>query len=218
MAPEAPVFLVGDSNAVAIGLAARAAGRAIRGGPVGIGLDLEQPFFRVENGDFLLLGAKRAHLVDEFRDLLRHDGPILSTAGFNALRFARRLDDFTAAQGAAHWSEVISEQVMCQLIRDTRAEVLALYKLLNDHGRRVYFLHSPQRGPAQYLPTLRELEARLVPMVQQTGARLIDIRDRITGPDGPCPEYAQPGDPAHGNARMGALALDALDAALAHEP
>ncbi|RAK13209.1 hypothetical protein [Salipiger aestuarii] len=217
MATDRPVFLLGDSNAVAIGLAARAAGRPIQGGPIGTGLDLEQPFYRVENGDFLLLGAKRASLVAEFRDLLRYDGPILCTAGFNALRFARRLHDFTVAQGAAHWSELISEQVMVQTIRDTRAQVLALYALLNAHGRRVYFLHSPQRGPARYLPTLRDFEARLIPMVTQTGARFLDIRDRITGPDGPRPEYARPDDPTHGNARMGALVLDALDDALSEE-
>lgn len=217
MAAEAEVFLLGDSNAVAIGQAARAAGRAIRGGPLGIGLDLEKPFYRVENGDFLLLGAKRAPLVDAFRDLLRHDGPILCAAGFNALRFARRLHDFAVSQGAAHWSDVISEQVMDQLIRDSRAEVLGLYALLAEHGRRVFFLHSPQRGAARYLPTLRDFEARFIPMVAQTGAQLIDIRDQITGPDGPRPEYAQPGDPTHGNARMGALALAALDAALSRE-
>ena len=209
--PDAQLFLIGDSNAIAIGTVARADGRIFSGGPIGIGLDLEQPFFLIENGDFILTGANTAPIRNEFRNLLRHPGPILSTIGFNSLRFARRLQKITKTQGAVSWREVMSQQVFQQIVFDVRREALAFYQLLAEHKREVYFLHSPQRGPAEYLPTLRDIETLLIPLIRTTGANLIDIRNQITDINGPLPEFGQKGDISHGNIHFGALALARME-------
>lgn len=211
MATDGPVFVVGDSNAVALGAAARAAGRPFRGGPLGSGRNLEMPFYRIEQGDFVLTGQSRAPLVDEYRSLLRHDGPILSCVGFNSHRLAGQLHGYCAGQGAAHWSELWSDQVMRQLVADSRAVALTFYRDLAAHDRKVYFIHSPQRVPPHLVPLLRDIEQRLIPLVQATGARLVDVRAQIAGDAGLLPQYAHPGDKVHANAAMGAVALAALD-------
>jgi hypothetical protein len=125
MATDTSLFLIGDSNIIAIARAARDQSRVFRGGPVGIGLDLERPFFTVENGDFVLLGTHLDSIRDEFRDLLRHSGPILSTVGFNSHRFAQRLHNFIKLKGGSSWQDLMSQQVFHQTVLDARREALS---------------------------------------------------------------------------------------------
>jgi hypothetical protein len=212
MATDTSLFLIGDSNIIAIARAARDQSRVFRGGPVGIGLDLERPFFTVENGDFVLLGTHLDSIRDEFRDLLRHSGPILSTVGFNSHRFAQRLHNFIKLKGGSSWQDLMSQQVFHQTVLDARREALSFYELLQEHNREVYFLHSPMRGPTEYLSAQRSFEAAFISRINETGATIVDIRDHVMGPHGLLAEFAREKDTWHSNKRFGTLALDQMDA------
>ena len=207
---KGPLFLIGDSNMVSIGRAAKQLGIAVRGGPIGIGVDFEKPFYATNGKELSLLGKKREQFQDEFRDILTFDGPVLSTLGFNAHRFAIRIHKHCADNSAATWSDLISRQVFEQSVQDSREHVLSFYRLLAEHDRRVFFVHSPQRAPAPCLPILRDFEQTLIPLIEATGARLVDVRRQITDENGPLETFAEKNDPVHGNVRFGEVVLTKL--------
>lgn len=209
----AEFFLLGDSHAVAIGQAARAEGRVLSGGPIGIGQMLEGDFYNVENGRFHLAAAPSAVVRDSYAGLLEFPGPILCTLGFNSRRFAVVMHEFLAAQGAAHWTEVLSRQAFVQCVRDARSGALGLYRLLAAHERDVYFVPSPQRVPPGLRQCLLDFEAVLIRDVAATGARLVDVRDRLglEAADDILPRYRNPNDNSHGSPAYGQLVLTEFD-------
>ncbi len=207
-------FLIGDSHAVALGDAAREAGRDFKGGPLGTGRDLEQPFFRVENNRFVLTSAKAKELKTSFESLLTFPGPILCSVGFNAVRFAKDMREYLQAQGCTDWREAISEQAFRSCVINSRQVAIDFYQVLAKHQRSVWFVPSPQLGPSKLLPLLHDFETVLIPEVEATGARLIDVRDKVSFSDETRQLYERSKNDAHGNTQYGELVLDHFDAML----
>lgn len=204
-------FLIGDSHAVAIGSAARQQGRDFVGGPLGIGKDLERPFYRVEGDRFRLSGAHMAPLSPDFEGLLQYDGAVLSTVGFNSLRFAREMHEYLSGLGSREWSKVMTGHVFRQCVLDARQNALEFYRLMNANGRRVFFVPSPQRARSRFRQLLLDFEAVMIAEVVATGAIFIDTRDLLYDGDGINPIYAMEGDDSHGSVEYGRLVLECFD-------
>lgn len=202
------LFLIGDSHTVAIGQAARRSGLAVTGGPLGAGARLEEPFYRVEGGDFVITLPGTGPLRPLFRPLLTSPLPVLSTLGFNSHRLAGEIHAYCSAAGNQDWRQAMSGQVFEQAVLEARRTALAFYRLLADHGREVYFTCSPQRAAPHLRDILAASETVLIREVCETGAAFLDHRPQTM--DGSClaARYSNEADTMHGSIEWGQAVLD----------
>lgn len=171
-------FLCGDSHSSILALWARRVGIAFDGAPIGNGLTLEQPFFRVEDGKLILTGKDLAPRQRFFTDLLSYDGPILSTVGFNSHRFAQIFSQFLIEQ-KADLAE-ISDAVFETCVLESRRGSLQFYETLVAHGRQIYFTSSPQLcRHVEQTPVLQRFEKVYIAALIARGARFVDVRPQI---------------------------------------
>lgn len=200
--------LVGDSNAGAIGIAARAAGCNFLGGPTVAGRRADRAFFSVdENGIARYHEDIGARLSLE--EAMSNDIPLLSTFGFNTQRIGMELGAYINSQGITF--ENISASVLDQCLEDYKAGPLAFYREALGRGVRVYATYSPQRFPETYFDTAIKLEALLAAKLQEIGVTMVDVRDETTDAQGRLlPELAteREGDQTHANDRWGKAVLD----------
>lgn len=202
----AEFFLLGDSHIQSVAKAAKARGLTFRGGQLGLGLDLEKPFFECCDDGLELLTGAPAKIKDDFRDVLKTELPILCAMGVNSRRFARRLDAYVKEAGAHNWREVLSEGAFLTTIADLRQPVFRFFRTLIEHDKTVYFLPSPQIVSDELRPVFLECEEFVIHQIKELGARFVDTRPLVPDPA----EYRIPGDSAHANEHYGALALDAF--------
>lgn len=205
-------FLVGDSHAVAIGAAARAQGRSFKGGPLGQGRLLETSFYTVEDRNFFLGPQFPEDWRHSFKGLLTYPGPILSTVGFNSTRFARDMGKHLTKNGKKEWSALMTRQVFDQCVLDTRTYAVEFYRLLKHHGRQVYFVSSPQRAPVGVRNILFDCESILIPNIEATGARHVDVRKKLGAQGNDIDlKFRRLGDVSHANEAYGAVVLAEFD-------
>ncbi|MEQ8435826.1 MAG: hypothetical protein RIA71_16470 [Oceanicaulis sp.] len=207
---QAELFFVGDSHVCALAEAATARGAAWRGGPLGTGKQLQTPFWLVEDGDFIFSGPGAGRVSDRFRPLLRFDGPIVSTLGFNTHRFVTDFARWADRMGAPAAPEAVSEAAFEALIVDSRRTALDFYALLAQHGRTVYTVATPPRIDREYRALCQAFELRLVDHIAAVGARPLDVSEAADEDGMLRPQFASPSDAVHAGPAFGALVLDAL--------
>ncbi len=170
---------------------------------------MEQRFFRIKNDCLILTPEIMRDRTPIFAGIIDHDGPILSTVGFNSHRFATFFYRHLKSEGIA--LHMISDAVFHAAVVGARSGALEFYRILAERGRSVYFASSPQipspTEPAS-LPTLKRFEKVLIPEIEATGARHIETRDAIEGPKGILAKYA--GEGVHGNLRWAGLIFERL--------
>lgn len=196
-------FICGDSHASVLAGFARRQGIPFKGGPLGGGRFLESLFFATENDRLVFTPESMRERTAVFSALLDHEGPILSTVGFNSHRFGAFFDRFLVAEKIDQ--TMISDDVFRASALASRVGSLAFYRLLAERGRRVYFTCSPQIAsrPAA-LPILKRFEDVLIPECEAAGAQFVDTRDAILGPDGTILD-TYIGESIHGNQRWAAI-------------
>lgn len=204
----ADLFLIGDSNIIALCQAAEARGWSWQGGPLGTGKQLEQCFWQQLGTDFVFTGPGAERINNRFRGLLTFDGPIISTLGFNSHRFAHDFAAYTASRQLDPLPNALSDRAFTDTVRDARRDALDFYSLLAAHSREVYFTCSPQRVENTLMPVLRAFEDVLIDEIAKTGARFIDFRHRALDKNTLHPDFCAEKDQIHGNAKLGALILD----------
>lgn len=207
---QTELFFVGDSHVCALAEAATARGAAWRGGPLGAGKQLQTPFWRVEDGDFIFSGPGAARVADRFRPLLRFDGPIVSTLGFNTHRFVADFARWAEQLGAPASPEAISRAAFEALVVDSRRTALDFYTLLAEHGRTVYTVATPPRIGGEYRALCRAFEVGLADHVAASGARPLDVSEAADEDGMLRPQFASPSDAVHAGPAFGALVLDVL--------
>ncbi|MDU8912168.1 hypothetical protein [Aestuariicoccus sp. MJ-SS9] len=208
----AELFLIGDSNVIAIAQAADDRGLPWWGGPLAAGRMLEEPFWCIEGRRFVYTAEGAGPIRARFEDLLVFDGPVLTTLGFNSHRFTEDFARYARAQDLPATPEALSRAAFADTVRDARRVALEFYRMLGEHGREVWFTCSPQRTALGLYPLLHAFEEVLIPEVAATGARFIDTRDAVMDGASPRPEYANPHDAMHASPALGALVLDRLAA------
>lgn len=197
-------FLVGDSNSAVIGRAATSLGFTFAGGPLAPGRELDGEFFQVQGSDFILTTQAFEKKGDKFKDLLRQDGPILSTVGFNSQLIGQivardlrknKLDSMN-----------LSQAVMEAIVESWKAPAISFYKTVKMHDRKIWFTHSPQRFPPLYFETAIRFEEILQQRLIGMGIPFIDVRASTTGRDGKLLERFHsdlPNDKTHGGISWG---------------
>ncbi len=207
--PPNEFFLIGDSHAVAIGEAAAQANRPFRGGPLGAGRTLEEPFFDIDGDRLILTHPVCEPVADRFADLLTYQGPVLSTMGYNGLRLVEQFADWRAKTGLQASAAAFDQSVL-----DTRAAIVALTRAMTDRGIAVFAAPSPPRMPPEHKPGVDRYERVFGDALRAAGATVLDIRSATCDGAGFLrPEFARDGDPTHGNAAFGAAVLDCFDRA-----
>ena len=191
----------------------RAQGIALRGGPIGSGQQLEQPFCRIgPDGRFELTAPDLAPRAEVFSGLARHPGPILSTVGFNSHRAAAEI--WRHLQTSDTRLDEISEAAFAAAIRGLRPGALDFYRLLAGAGRRVFVTTSPQiAARPEHLPALRRFEAALLEANLEIGAILVDVRDALLRDGRVGEEFILQEGPVHvhGSAAWAALVVEELE-------
>jgi hypothetical protein len=220
-------LLLGDSHAGPIGRAARAAGVAFTGGPVGAGRDFNAGFLEVRDGDLVFRKPEAQEYYRRFLDelgvadlagLAERKIPLVSTFGFNVHTFATT-ENWACYRlpGGSFPAGFLTSRLFDEIVRAMARDALACYRHARDLGLRVLAVLPPQRVPAMsdpqvFLAAQDTVAASLVPL----GVELVDLRDRVTDQTGfQRPELCEAGDPIHGNLAFGRLILtDLLDRGL----
>ncbi|MGX6648961.1 hypothetical protein ACWCOP_13570 [Maricaulaceae bacterium MS644] len=207
---QTELFFVGDSHVCALAEAATARGVAWRGGPLGAGKQLLEPFWRVEGGEFVFTGPGAAQLTDRFRPLLSFDGPIVSTIGVNTRRFVRDFAHWAERLGAPASPDAVSSATLEALVADSRRTALEFYAVLAAHGRTVYSVATPPRISRDYLALCKAFETRLTEDLKAAGANPLDVGEAADEDGLLRAQFASPADEAHAGRAFGELVLDAL--------
>lgn len=209
MPTSEPTFAIaGDCVAAQVGRAARSRGLSFVGGPFGNGQALDEIFFDLRDGAFVLRQPPRSS--PDVADLFRSGLPILSSVGFNTQRLARRLwHHYFEPQGLE--TSALSAAVIDQVLVDAKPGPLAFYRAAADHGCPVYAVHSPQRFPDPWFDLALRLEAAFVAMLRELGVRMVDARADTTDATGRLrPEFHtdREADDTHANDAWAGVVLD----------
>ena len=217
-------LLLGDSHAGPIGRAARAAGIAFAGGPLGSGRDFNAGFLDLGGGD-LVFRKPEAHSY--YRGFLDELGvaaiselgvPMVSTFGFNVHTFATTENwQFYRLPDGQFAPSFLTGRLFDEIVRVMARDALAFYRHARGLGLRVLAVLPPQRVPAMsdpqvFLAAQDTMVGSLVPL----GVEIVDLRARVTDASGfQRPELCEAGDPIHGNLAFGRLIVaDLLDRGL----
>jgi hypothetical protein len=217
-------LLLGDSHAGPIGRAAKAAGIAFTGGPIGSGRDFNAGFLELSGGD-LVFRKPEAHTY--YRGFLDELGlvalselgvPLVSTFGFNVHTFATTENwQFYRVPGGQFAPRFLTSRLFDEIVRDMARDALAFYRHARDLGLRVLAVLPPQRVPAMSDPQVfLPAQDTMVRTLGALGVELVDLRARVTDASGfQRPELCQADDPIHGNLAFGRLIVtDLLDRGL----
>lgn len=206
-------FIFGDSHAGTLMRAARTLGLDFAGGSIMAGMYLNDPFFDVCDGCFVMktdLGAERlnfrlteAGLGENFLDV---DMPILSTVGFNATNFSGPFisSDFAIEDGPV--KRLLSMACFRAVVEASRQGAIEFYRALTQEKKNVFAVLSPQRFTRDNFATCKAFNKTMVDLVSAMGVKIIDVSAETTGPDGILlPEFGSSQDHAHGNDAFGTV-------------
>lgn len=217
-------LLLGDSHAGPIGRAAKAAGIAFSGGPIGSGRDFNAGFLELL-GDDVAFRDSEAHAY--YRGFLDELGvgalgqlgvPVVSTFGFNVHTFATTQNwQFYRAADGSFAPGFLTSRLFDEIVREMARDALAFYRHAGSLGLRVLAVLPPQRVPAMADPQVfLAAQDTVARTLTELGVELVDLRARVTDATGfQRPELCEAGDPIHGNLAFGRLILtDLLDRGL----
>ena len=217
-------LLLGDSHAGPIGRAARAAGIAFAGGPIGSGRDFNAGFLDLSGADLVFRKPEAQRYYRSFLDELGVAAvselgvPLVSTFGFNVHTFATTENwQFYRLPGGAFAPGFLTSRLFDEIVRVMARDALAFYRHARDLGLRVLAVLPPQRVPAMSNPQVfLAAQDTMVRSLGPLGVEIVDLRRRVTDASGfQRPEFCEPDDPIHGNLAFGRLVLaDLLDRGL----
>lgn len=219
---DSAFFLIGNSHAICLAVAARKKRIPFHGGPLTAGEAVSGPACSVEGGRFRLLDPTRETKLREYLDrfsrgidLLDIGHPIVSTFGFNTQEFIRRMRcvelsyEFDDRPGAPH----VSRQAFDAIVTCARTRAIDFYRALRERGLTVYCLCPPQRFALEDVALGRAFEGIVMSRIAALGVHLIDVRARTMDADGLLREEFLPArrdDRVHANAAFGAIVIDQL--------
>lgn len=212
-------LLLGDSHTAAVGKAAEAAGVPFRGGPLGAGRDFTASFFGTAGADVVFHDPEAEQL---YRDFLTGTGagtlgeltvPLVATFGFAVHFMATRHNWYPHRRPDGSFPPgYLTSDVFAAVVRACVADALAFYRLATGLGVRVLAVLPPQRIPRQSDAEVFFAAQECVrAAVAGTGAEIVDVRPRTTGPDGTqMVRFCKPNDEIHGNPAFGRIVLSDL--------
>jgi len=217
-------LLLGDSHAGPVGRAARAAGIPFAGGPIGAGRDFNAGFLSVLDGELAFAKPEAQQYYRGFLDELGVTGlaglgiPLVSTFGFNVHTFAT-VENWACYRlpSGEFPAGLLTGRLFDAIVGAMARDALAFYRHARGLGLRVLAVLPPQRVPPMSDPRVFfAAQDSLVRALRPLGVELVDLRARVTGPDGhQRPELCEADDPIHGNLAFGRLILaDLLDRGL----
>jgi hypothetical protein len=212
-------LLLGDSHAAPIGRAAKAAGIAFSGGPIGSGRDFNAGFLELRADDVAFRDTEAQAYYQGFLDELgvaalgQLDVPVISTFGFNVHTFAttENWQLYRSADGDFP-PGFLTSRLFDGIVRVMARDALAFYRHAGELGLRVLAVLPPQRVPAMADPQVfLAAQDTMVRALTALGVELVDLRARVTDASGfQRPELCEANDPIHGNLAFGRLILTEL--------
>jgi hypothetical protein len=212
-------LLLGDSHTAAIGKAAASARVPFHGGPLGAGRDFTASFFTAAGSDVVFHDPEAQRL---YRGFLAAAGagelgglsvPLVATFGF-AVHFVATRHNWRAHRRAdgSFPPGYLTSDLFAAVVRAWTADAIAFYRFVTGLGVRVLAVLPPQRVPGQSDPEVFFAAQECVrEAVAGTGAEIVDVRRRTTGPDGTqLPRFCLPDDEIHGNPAAGRIVLSDL--------
>ncbi|MFD7662716.1 hypothetical protein [Streptomyces sp. NPDC059788] len=214
-ASPARFLLLGDSHAGPVGRAAKAAGIAFSGGPVGAGRDFNAGFFDLRGTDVAFRKPEADTYYRRFLDELGISGlgeltvPLVCTFGFSA-HFVATTENWQIYRvGGGFAPGFLASRLFDDLVRATVRDALAFYEHARGLGLRVLAVMPPQRVPGLSDPDVfMAAQESVRRAVTALGVEVVDLRDRVTDASGrQRPELCEPNDVIHGNLAFGRLIL-----------
>ncbi|RED45831.1 hypothetical protein [Aestuariispira insulae] len=212
-------LLLGDSHAAAIGRAAREMGIDFAGGPLGSGREFNVGFYRWQGQDLEFKAKRSQELYRKFLEdcavssVAELDKPVVCTFGLGLHFFATTENwDIYRDDSGLFADGFLQGPLFADLIAAMAEDAIRFYGDLADRNIRVFAVLPPQRVPDLSEPDVF-LAAQEVMMarLKAVGADIIDVRTVACDETGwQKPEFAQQGDPLHGNAAFGRLVLETL--------
>ncbi|MEV7320213.1 hypothetical protein [Streptomyces sp. NPDC093970] len=208
-------LLLGDSHAGPIGRAAKQAGIAFHGGPIGAGREFTAEFFDVRGADLVFRKPEADRYYRLFLDELGISGlggltvPLVSTLGFSAHFVATRENwQIYRARGAFPPGFLGSGQ-FDDVVRAMTRGALDFYRLAHELGLRVLAVMPPQRVPEHSDPEVfSAAQDTIREALLGIGTEIVDLRARCTDGTGfQRPELCEANDTIHGNLAFGRMIL-----------
>ncbi len=212
-------LLLGDSHAGPIGRAAKEAGIAFSGGPIGAGRDFNAEFFDVREGDVVFRKPQADAYYRGFLTELGAAGldrltvPLVATFGFSAHFIATTQNwDIYRVRDGGFPPGFLTGSLFDAVVRATVRDALAFYAHARALGLRVLAVMGPQRVPSFSDPAVfRAAQDSVRGALAGLGVEIVDLRSRVTGDDGyQRPELCESNDVIHGNLAFGRLILTEL--------
>ncbi|MEW2523716.1 hypothetical protein [Streptomyces sp. NPDC047071] len=211
-------LLLGDSHAGVVGRAAKAAGIAFSGGPVGAGREFNAEFFDRRGNDVAFRKPETDSLYRGFLKEIGVDGldeltvPLVCTFGFSAHFVATTANWDVYRVGGAFVPGFLESRLFDDLVRATVRDALAFYGHARDLGLRVVSVMPPQRVPGMSDPVVFMAAQDVVRRaLLELGVEVVDLRARVTDGAGvQRPEFSEATDAIHGSLAFGRLILAEL--------
>ncbi|WP_370949423.1 hypothetical protein AB5J62_18285 [Amycolatopsis sp. cg5] len=211
-------LLLGDSHAGPIGRAAKAAGIAFQGGPIGAAREFTDGFFEAGDRDVVFHKPEADGYYRGFLGVLGKNGladvgvPLVTTFGFAAHFVATKENWRLYRTGDGFPPDFLGSPLFDAIVTATVRGALAFHRHALGLGLRVCAVMPPQRVPSQ-------ADAAVFLAAQETvrraitglGGEVVDPRARITDETGfQRAELCEANDEIHGNLAWGRIVLTEL--------
>ena len=211
-----PLF-IGDSHALRLMEGAAEINVPFLGGAACAGYLYATDFYFIKDDKFYFkdhVKPRNPKVCKELTNILTHEGPIISTVGFNTHTFVK--DKFVGATIDPKLSsekQYISPAFFEELVLDKRKFAIKFYTMLSKFNKKFYFLSSPRADFFDNRDIYLGFEEKLSTILTDLGGQKINLEKlEMFGSDGRLLDmYRKADDDAiHGNKLFGSKVLSSV--------
>ncbi|MFT5824280.1 MAG: hypothetical protein ACI8ZM_005546 [Crocinitomix sp.] len=211
-----PLF-IGDSHALRLMEGAVDIDIPFLGGAACAGYLFSTDFFFIKENNFYFkdhVKPRNPKVCKELMHLLSHEGPIISTVGFNVHTFVK--DNFTNVtldSKSCPEKQFVSQAFFESLVLEKRKCAIEFYTMLHKHQKKFYFLSSPRVSFFESSEVYLRFEEHLSNILTELGGVRIDLEAlNLFNKDGTLLEKYRKSnnDEIHGNELFGSTILSSI--------